>query len=204
MRRKLGLICMILGVIMVCSAGVLFVYNEHQAQRAAQSAASILPMVQAEIAPEPVPEKLQQLLIPLEYLEPADLKMTEVVIDGNSYIGYLSIPALGMELPVLSDWSYELLEIAPCRYFGTLREENLVLMAHNYHKHFGEISAVSVGESLSFTDMDGIVTEYEIVARDVLLPEAVEEITAGDYDLTLFTCTYGGQSRVAVYCEKTP
>lgn len=204
MRRKVGSICMILGMIMVCGAVFLLVHNERQALQAARTSASVLPMVQAQIAPEPTPEKLQQLLVPVELLEPEELEMTEVVIDGNAYIGYLSIPALEVELPVLSEWSYELLEIAPCRYFGTLREDNLVLMAHNYHRHFGEISTISIGEPLSFTDMDGIITEYEIVARDILVPGAVEEMTAGDYDLTLFTCTYGGQSRVAVYCEKTP
>ena len=31
---------------------------------------------------------------------------------------------------------------------------------------------------------------------------AVEEMTAGEYDLTLFTCTYGGQSRVTVRCDR--
>jgi sortase A len=195
---------MVLGMIMIFGSVALLIFNEYQAQKAAQSAASVLPLVQAQVAPEPVPEKVQKLLIPAEFLEPEDLEMTEVVIDGNAYIGYLSIPALGVELPVLSDWSYELLEIAPCRYFGNLREDNLVLMAHNYHKHFGEISTISIGDTLSFTDMDGIVTGYKIVARDVLLPEAVEEMTAGEYDLTLFTCTYGGQSRVAVYCERIP
>ena len=24
----------------------------------------------------------------------------------------------------------------------------------------------------------------------------------GDFDLTLFTCTYGGESRVTIYCDK--
>ena len=50
--------------------------------------------------------------------------------------------------------------------------------------------------------MDGVVTNYEVVGLDVLVPTAVEEMTAGDFDLTLFTCTYGGQSRVAVYCDR--
>ena len=35
-----------------------------------------------------------------------------------------------------------------------------------------------------------------------LRPTAVKEMTSGDWDLTLFTCTVGGQSRVTVRCEK--
>ena len=131
-----------------------------------------------------------------------DYTMTEVTIDGHSYIGYLTIPALNLELPIMADWDYDKLQIAPCRYSGTLKGGDLVLMAHNYEKHFGKLSKLSEGDSVIFTDMDGIVTQYEVIARDVLNPTAVEEMTAGDFDLTLFTCTYGGQSRVTVYCDR--
>ena len=49
--------------------------------------------------------------------------------------------------------------------------------------------------------MDGMIWEYEVAAVDILQPTDIEDMTAGDYDLTLFTCTYGGQSRVTVRCE---
>ena len=51
--------------------------------------------------------------------------------------------------------------------------------------------------------MNGIRTAYEVVALDVLVPAAVEEMIAGEYDMTLFTCTYGGKSRVTVRCMRT-
>jgi sortase A len=35
---------------------------------------------------------------------------------------------------------------------------------------------------------------------EILSPFAVEEMTSGDWDMTLFTCTVGGQSRVTVRC----
>lgn len=36
------------------------------------------------------------------------------------------------------------------------------------------------------------------------LPEtAVEEMRAGEWDLTLFTCTYDGRARVTVRCIRT-
>ena len=50
--------------------------------------------------------------------------------------------------------------------------------------------------------MDGELIFYEVVGKDVLEPTAVEEMTSGDFDLTLFTCTYGGEFRVTVYCDK--
>ena len=35
---------------------------------------------------------------------------------------------------------------------------------------------------------------------ETLMPTAVEEMESGDWDLTLFTCTVGGRTRVAVRC----
>ena len=40
-------------------------------------------------------------------------KMATVEVDGNACIGILSIPDLGLELPVLTDWSYAKLKKAP-------------------------------------------------------------------------------------------
>ena len=111
------------------------------------------------------------------------------------------IPELELELPIMADWSYPKLQIAPCRYTGSVRGEDLVIMAHNYASHFGGLSKLLEGDSVIFTDMDGIVTEYEVVAQDVLDPYAVEEMTSGEFDLTLFTCTFGGHNRVTVYCD---
>jgi sortase A len=129
--------------------------------------------------------------------------MAEVKINGYNYIGYLSIPALELELPIMSSWSYRQLKIAPCRYSGSLRGEDLVLMAHNYSRHFGKISKLNEGDTISFTDVDGVVTYYQVAAMDILEPTAVEVMTSGEFDLTLFTCTYGGGSRVTVCCNKT-
>jgi sortase A len=108
---------------------------------------------------------------------------------------------LELELPIMSSWSYGKLRLSPCRYTGSLRGEDMVLMAHNYKSHFGTISQLKLGDEVRFTDMDGKTTVYTVVGTDVLDPSAVEVMTAGEYDLTLFTCTYGGASRVTVYCD---
>ena len=40
-------------------------------------------------------------------------EMTVTELNGWDYIGYLSIPSIGLELPVMSQWSYAGLKIAP-------------------------------------------------------------------------------------------
>lgn len=197
MKRKLGTIFMLCGAALILSALSLFGYNQWEEKQADQSVVNLLPQLIEELPDVPH----QPLGTPVEYLDPSAFEMTEVEIDGYAYIGYLSIPTLELELPIMSSWSYPQLKIAPCRYYGSVRGEDLVLLAHNYWKHFGRIKELTEGDSVFFTDMDGVTYEYTVAAKDILEPTAVEEMTAGEYDLTLFTCTPDGASRVTVYCD---
>lgn len=200
MRRKLGNLCIFLGAVLLAAALLLLGYNCWDAARAGNAAEEILPALLDEMPDEPaVPD--QPLGTPVEYLDEDTLTMTEAEIDGERYIGWLDIPAIELELPVMSEWSYSRLKTAPCRYSGTVRGEDLVLLGHNYTRHFGKLDRLRVGDEVLFTDMDGVVYRYEVAARDVLDADAVAEMTAGEYDLTLFTCDATGARRITVYCD---
>ena len=200
MRRKLGNLCIFLGAVLLAAALLLLGYNCWDAARAGDAAEEILPALLDEMPDEPtVPD--QPLGTPVEYLDEDTLTMTEAEIDGERYIGWLDIPAIELELPVMSEWSYSRLKTAPCRYSGTVRGEDLVLLGHNYTRHFGKLDRLRVGDEVLFTDMDGVVYRYEVAARDVLDADAVAEMTAGEYDLTLFTCDATGARRITVYCD---
>ena len=195
---------MILGAALVLGALGLVVYNQQEATQAEQISAAVLPelmeLIRQEQSEEVTEAPTQQ--IPEALRTPEDVEMSEMVIDGQRYIGFLTVPGLELELPVMSDWSYPQLRKAPCRYYGTALGGDLVLMAHNYARHFGSISQLKEGDPVYFTDADGNVHCYAVAAVDVLVPTAVEEMTAGEFDLTLFTCTYGGKSRVTVFCDR--
>lgn len=119
-------------------------------------------------------------------------------IGGHDYIGYLSVPSLGLELPVMSSWSYPKLRIAPCRQFGTTRGNDLVIAGHNYQRHFGTLSKLTDRDVIFFTDMEGEVTCYRVGTVDVIPPKSTEEVENSPWDLILYTCTYGGRTRVMV------
>ena len=208
-RTKLGIFCMVLGVLLLAGAVGLIVYNNRQTAQAGASSAEVLHELRTEmtdptedtgIYPEE-PTEPDAPLPPVELLTAEDLIMTEKTIRGWNYIGYLSVPSLELELPILSQWTYRGLQFAPARYWGSIKGRDLVLVAHNYPTHFGKINTLTESDTVTFTDMDGKVWVYQVVGKDVVEPSAVEEVTSGVYDLTLLTCTYGGQSRVCVYFD---
>ena len=121
-------------------------------------------------------------------------------IEGNGYIGLLEIPALGLSLPVMSEWSYPNLKLAPCRYSGSAYTGNFTIAGHNYSTHFGPIGGLNAGDSITFTDMQGNRFAYEVQVVETLEATAVEDMVSEEWDLTLFTCDLSGESRVTVRC----
>ena len=186
---------MVLGTALVLAALSLFLWNQREDNRAGTSAEKILVQVMGQIEKSGAAQGQG-------YPDPYAPAMTEVEIDGYAYVGYLSIPALELELPVMSEWDYTRLKIAPCRYAGSTKTDDFVICAHNYTRHFGPIRNLAAGDKVYFTDMDGKVWKYEAASVDILAPTDVEYMTAGDCDLTLFTCTYSGASRVTVRCRR--
>ena len=123
-------------------------------------------------------------------------------LDGAACIGVLEIPKIDLKLPVLSEWSYPLLKKAPCRYSGSAYLDNLVIAAHNYRTHFGKLKELETGDEVIFTDAAGNRFEYNVAAVEALTPQSVEDMTSGEWALSLFTCTLDGKNRVTVRCEK--
>ena len=197
---KAGNVCMLLGTALVLAALSLFLWNQREAAEAGRAAEAVLPRLVENMEAARTKPTTPDATLP----DPYDPEMTVVEIDGYGYVGVLTIPALELELPVMSEWDADRLKIAPCRYSGSTKTRDLVIAGHNYTTHhFGTLYELEEGDKVIFTDMDGVVTHYQVVALDILPPTAVEEMTAGAYDLTLFTCTYDSGSRLTVRCEQT-
>lgn len=135
-----------------------------------------------------------------EHLLNPEMEMPVEEIEGNGYIGLLEIPALGLSLPVMSQWSYPNLKLAPCRYSGSAYTGNFTIAGHNYSTHFGPIGGLNAGDSINFTDMQGNRFSYEVQVVETLEATAVEDMVGEEWDLTLFTCDLSGESRITVRC----
>lgn len=180
---------MSLGTLLLAGAVFLLFWNQNENRKANEAAQEILQRIVEEI-------QIEETVMTNPYEE----NMPEKVIDGYGYIGYLTMPSMGIKLPVMSDWSYAKLRMAPCRYSGSTVTDNLVIAAHNYTSHFGRLKELKMGECILFTDMTGKIREYEVAEFHVIEPTDVEEMIDGKFELSLFTCTYGGQSRLTIRC----
>lgn len=207
MPKKAGIIFVILGVVLILSALLLFLYNGLEDRRAGQEAEILLDEIQSAI-PEETDPTMGTTEVEIEITEstepPETLpeEMPVVVIDGYEYIGYITISDLGVELPVMAEWDYSRLKIAPCRHFGSSRTDDLVIAAHNYKSHFGSLSKLEIGAEVIFTDMDGIENHYTLQVLNTLAPDAVDAVQNSGYDLVLYTCTPGGATRVVAFCDR--
>lgn len=198
MLRISGKCSILLGTALIMSALFLAVYNVSEDKWAGRVAVQQVENVKKEM------ESLDNISNAVDSCleEEMDLNMPEVWIDGDAYVGNISVPAIGIELPVMAQWDYSRLKKSPCRQFGSSRSDDLVIAAHNYRSHFGRLKELEVGDEVAFTDMDGIVNTYTVEKTQVLEPDRVDQVENSGYDLVLYTCTYGGKSRVCVFCDR--
>lgn len=189
-RNCKGLFLIFAGLLLIVAALCFLGYNLWDDRRASESVEAAVVELKAEIPEEAA------------YIPYPEVEMPVKTIDGVDYIGMLEIPSQELELPIISEWSYAGLRIAPCRYVGTAYRDSMILAAHNYRTHFRCLNNLAAGEEIRFTDVEGNVFRYRVVLRETLEPTAIEEMQSGDWDLTLFTCTLGGQYRVTVRCER--
>lgn len=208
MKTNKGKISILLGLLLIAAALFLTAYNLCDELRAANAAKRVLlelpPEIRDTLPTEGQPEETEETEPELEfpdYVLNPNMEMPVENINGIDFIGVLRIPALELELPVISQWSYPNLKSAPCRYAGSAYLNNLIICAHNYTSHFGNLKNLQEGDIVTFQDMDGNVFDYEVALLETLMPTDIEEMESSGWDLTLFTCTIGGSYRVTVRCD---
>ena len=199
---------MTLGVLFIAAAVVLTCYNLWDERQAEQNVSAAMEQV-AKVIPEELKSveeqlkdvsSLEEVEIP-DYILNPDMEMPKTKVDGQEYIGVVEIPALSLTLPVISECDDEKLKISPCRYMGSAYTNDLILSGHSYKTHFRYIRTLDIGNSVIFTDMDGNRFEYEVCGIEVIPETNVEQMEVGEWDLSLFTCTYDGNSRHTVRCK---
>ena len=188
-----GKIFIRIGILFIAVAVALTIYNVYEGYRADRSSSQVMELLRKKII---VKEETHVYRF-------SKRDMPTIVIKGHRYVGWISIPSLRLDLPVMETWSYPHLRIAPCRYDGSIYNRDMVIAGHNYARHFSRIKGLENGTKVRFTDVEGHVFPYRITSREVLSPTQNENLIkkSDKWDLTMFTCTWGGTRRHVVRCS---
>jgi sortase A len=211
--RKAGIALIIVGTLLMTGALFLFLRNKGESSEVAEV---------CEIATNEIKDRIRETIeareadpaalpSPTEHVNPYNPEqvlrsyyMREVEIDGNLYIGYIMIPSIDVELPVISEYSYPKLRIAPCRMLGSTKSGDLIVCGHNIDSVFGRLGELTPGDVAYFTDMDGETRRYIATGTEVIGLTDAAALKAGEWDMTVFTCTYGGGKRIVVRFVEVP
>ena len=197
MKQQLrAIVLIVLGLLLILTSAFFFSIYEQEAETAGENAQQLLAALTEEIE-----QNQEQNLYDTAVQEQSTGQMLQTSLQGYDLVGIIRVPGVGVELPVLDSWSYDLLKLSPCRYSGSIEGRDLILMGHNYKRHFAPLRQVSPGDRVEFLDASGSSHAYVVAGTEVLKPTQLDELTVSESALTIFTCTPGGYGRFVVRCD---
>lgn len=210
MKNKIGILLVLMLFVGVC--GLLYpsvsqYWNSKTQTRAVENYREIL----ESLKPEDYDEFFRRAEEYNTALAELDFPLTDYTklkgyndllnVSGNGIMGYISIPKLGVEIPLYHGVSAEVLNIACGHLEGTslpIGGENThsVLSAHRGLPHarlFTDLDKMELGDTFMITVLDRTFT-YQVDQITVVRPNELDnvQIVEGEDLCTLLTCTpYG-------------
>lgn len=185
-RKTFGLVLIIIGIFLLLLSVFIIIFNSYKENKSFDTATKDLAVLKDAMRKNVGHENKKT--------------EKELEIDGTKYLGIISIPKLNIELPVIKNFSYNELAISPCRYYGSIKEHDLMIAAHNYKNFFSGIDRLNSDDKIVFTECDGTVHVYGVTYTELINGYHSDKMfeNKDDWDLTLFTCDWSGYSRITV------
>ncbi|MBR5520107.1 MAG: class C sortase [Clostridia bacterium] len=208
--HKIGLLLvfmLLIGVCVLLYPSVSQYWNTKTQTRAVENYQEILNSLQKEDyevffqEAERYNTALAELDFPLTDYARVDGYNNALNISGNGVMGYVTIPKLGVELPLYHGISSEVLNVACGHLEGTSlpiggKSTHSVLSAHRGLPHarlFTDLDKMELGDTFQLTVLDRTLT-YQVDQIKVVRPSELDDvrIIEGEDYCTLLTCTpYG-------------
>ena len=131
--------------------------------------------------------------------------------DEYSTVALIKIPSIKVEYPVIysentsSKTMEDLLKISVVKYWGPDANNpgNFCIVGHNYHnkKFFSKAAELKKGDKIYITDKNNKTLEYRVYDNYVVDPDNLKctsQLTNGETDITLITCTMTGKQRTII------
>lgn len=194
--NKLGKIFIIIGTIFITLSLTLIIYYDYKDYNAKKKSEEVLDIIKNNF------EERKPTIINQEPIYDNSKEMQTVNINGYDYIGTITIPSLDLELPIISEYDYDKLNISPCRYYGSIYTNDLIICGHSYKSHFKYLANLNQEDIIIFTDITGNKYIYQVKVIEVLSPTDITEMIDNEFDLTLYTCTNDGLNRITIRCNR--
>ena len=176
--KTLSRVLLAAAILLAAAAVVTYVQLDSAGVMAEKRAADLLDRVQA-------PAESAAVAVAITQPEPAGeaSEPRRVLQDIEDYrvIAKLTIPALGLELPVLAECSDAALKVSVCRLTGPSKPGdagNLVVTGHNYRSgaHFGRLDELKADDEVILMDVWGNEYRYHVIFFLTMKPDDMESI----------------------------
>lgn len=194
--NKISKVLVFIGISLIVASGFITITNNYEDNKAKDNSIDVLKVIKSNIE-----ENTTNNSNTSNNVVKTTKKDNTLELEGNKYIGIITIPTLNIELPIMSDYSESKLKIAPCLYYGTI-SNRLIICAHSYKSHFGNLSKLSQNDKIIITNIYGENIIYEVLEIEVLDSNDIEKMIDTEFDLTLYTCTNDGTKRITVRANK--
>jgi len=207
-----------LSVFLVCLLSSYYIYAEYDRNKSEQVSQEILASMTTMA--EEQEEKLEAIVVVLNsaFAEEQEVNLTEepqeipsvqvaTSSDGTDYytIATINIPKIGVNYPILSETTTELLKISPCKFWGADPNKvgNFCIVGHNYRNSlfFSKVPTLEYGDIIEITDLSGKTVKYSVYDKYQVDPNdtsCTSQLTNGRTEITIITCTDDSKQRVII------
>lgn len=156
-------------------------------------------------------KQLDLLFQVMEQNKLSTLKFIEVNMPekkGNyNILGEIEIPKINVKMYILDKTTNDSLNLSVTRFWGNGIHEagNFSIIGHNYKGMFRDLKELEIGDTFTLVDRTGRICTYVIYDIYIVEPDdvsCIEDTLLGQREVTLITCTTGGEKRLILKAKE--
>lgn len=142
----------------------------------------------------------------LSTLPVVEVNMPEKMGNYN-ILGEIEIPKIDVKMYVLDTTTDDSLNLSVTKFWGDGIHEagNFSIIGHNYRGMFRDLKELVIGDTFTLTDRTGRICTYVVYDIFIVEPDdvsCIEDTLLGQREVTLITCTTGGEKRLILKAKE--
>ena len=133
--------------------------------------------------------------------ERSNTTMSSLEIDGDSFVGIIEVPVYESKLPIYASWDADKLNRFPCRFFGSVYNETLILGGSENDGQFDFITQISLGDSVCITDTMGVRYAFQVSSIRRCKDISADKLLSEESSLIFFAKNSLDFDYIVVYCN---